>query len=236
MKSIARSRSLPPLSQSLVRPLFFSGLSALLLLGVGPLSTDAKAQVFSSQRSTPTTSTSTSNPASVPARPSTTAQNTPTQSAQSSVLDTQLRRNETLYLDKRESHDYDLVIKNVSNLNGRQLPVGTLIRGRFEPSDGGLVYVANAIELNNQIFSIDARSDLFSERKDPRQTSTGAVLTDAAIGAVGGYVLGEVFGRPDLWEVAGGAAAGVLVGRTTAPSVVVIKPEDAIALYTNRVI
>ncbi|MGB3786434.1 MAG: hypothetical protein WA949_00385, partial [Phormidesmis sp.] len=114
MKSIARSRSLPPLSQSLVRPLLFSGLSALLLLGVGPLSTDAKAQVFSSQRSTPTTSTSTSNPASVPARPSTTAQNTPTQSAQSSVLDTQLRRNETLYLDKRESHDYDLVIKNVS--------------------------------------------------------------------------------------------------------------------------
>ncbi len=228
MKSLARSRMLPPLAQSLL----FSGLGTLLMLGAGPLSLQANAQVFSSQRSTPT-----STPAATPTRSSTTtAQSTPTQSAQSSVLDTKLKRDETLYLDKRESHDYDLVIKNVSNLNGRQLPVGTLIRGRFEPSDGGLVYVANAIEIDNQIFSINARSDLFSERKDPRQTSTGAVLTDAAIGAVGGYVLGEVFGRPDLWEVAGGAAAGVLVGRTTAPSVVVIKPEDAIALYTNRAI
>ncbi len=224
MKSLARSRTSPPLAQSLL----LGGLSALFMLGAGPLSTAANAQVFSSQRSTPASNTTTAQ--------NTPTQNSPTQSAQSSVLDTKLRRSETLYLDKRESHDYDLVIKNVSNLNGRQLPVGTLIRGRFEPSNGGLVYVANAIELNNQIFSIDARSDLFSERKDPRQTSTGAVLTDAAIGAVGGYVLGEVFGRPDLWEVAGGAAAGVLVGRTTAPSVVVIKPEDAIALYTNRVI
>ncbi len=128
------------------------------------------------------------------------------------------------------------MVKSVSNLNGRQLPVGTLIRGQFEPSNDGLVYVANAIEIDNQIFSISARSDVFSERKDPRQTSTGAILSDAAIGAVGGYVLGEVFGRPDLWEVAGGAAAGVLVGRTTAPSVVVINSEDAIALYTNRAI
>ncbi|MEM8504762.1 MAG: hypothetical protein AAF716_16590 [Cyanobacteria bacterium P01_D01_bin.1] len=211
-------------SLSLARSLTLSGLSALLMIGAGPLSMVASAQVFSSQRSTPQTTTT-----QAPAR-------VPTQTAQSSVLDTKLRQNQTLYLDKRESHEYDLVIKSVSNLNGRQLPVGTLIRGRFEPSNDGLVYVANAIEIDNQIFSISARSDLFSERKDPRQTSTGAVLTDAAIGAVGGYVLGEVLGRPDLWEVAGGAAAGVLVGRTTAPSVVVINPEDAIALYTNRAI
>ncbi|MBE9061579.1 hypothetical protein [cf. Phormidesmis sp. LEGE 11477] len=233
MKSLAR-----PLTSHSTRfwalPLAFGGLSALLMLGTGPLSLEASAQVFSSQRSNPTAQPS----GTIQSRPtqSTTAQNRPTQSTQQSVLDTKLRQNQTLYLDKRESHDYDLVIKNVSNLNGRQLPVGTLIRGRFEPSDGGLVYVANAIEIDNQIFSISARSDLLSERKDPRQTSTGAILGDAAIGAVGGYVLGEVFGRPDIWEVAGGAAAGVLVGRTTAPSVVVVKPEDAIALYTNRAI
>lgn len=216
-------------SRSLARSVALSGLSTLLMIGTGPLSTGASAQVFSSQRSTPSSPQSTTQP-----NARTTTAQTPTQTAQQSVLDTKLRQDQTLYLDKRESHEYDLVINNVSNLNGRQLPVGTLIRGRFEPSEGGLVYVANAIEIDNQIFSISARSDLFSERKDPRQTSTGAVLTDAAIGAVGGYVLGEVFGRPDLWEVAGGAAAGVLVGRTTAPSIVVVKPEDAIALYTNR--
>lgn len=209
--------------------LALGGLSALLLIGAGPLSMGADAQVFSSQRSSETSVPQTTSRTT----PQTTTAQTPTQTSQQSVLDTKLRQNQTLYLDKRESHEYDLVVKSVSNLNGRQLPVGTLIRGRFEPSNDGLVYVANAIELDNQIFSIDARSDLFTERKDPRQTSTGAILSDAAIGAVGGYVLGEVFGRPDLWEVAGGAAAGVLVGRTTAPSVVVINPEDAIALYTN---
>ncbi|EDX86588.1 hypothetical protein S7335_4293 [Synechococcus sp. PCC 7335] len=212
--------------RSKASPFALSGLFALLILGVSPLSMSANAQVFSSQRST------TAQPST---RPTATAQ-TPNQTSQQSVLDTKLRRDETLYLDKREAHDYDLVLKNVSSLNGRQLPIGTLIRGRFEPSDGGLVYVANAIEIDNQIFSISARSDLLTERKDPRQTSTGAVLGDAAIGAVGGYVLGEVFGRPDIWEVAGGAAAGVLVGRTTAPSVVVVKPDDVIALYADRTI
>ena len=209
-------------------PLALGGLSTLLILGAGPLPLNAQAQVFSSQRSATTTQPNT--------RTTPTAQTPNQTTAQQSVLDTKLRRDETLYLDKREAHDYDLVIKNVSNLNGRQLPVGTLIRGRFEPSEGGLVYVANAIEVDNQIFSISARSDLFTERKDPRQTSTGAILGDAAIGAVGGYVLGEVLGRPDIWEVAGGAAAGVLVGRTTAPSVVVVKPDDVIALYTDRTI
>lgn len=213
--------------RSKASPFALGGLFAVLILGVSPLSMSANAQVFSSQRSTTTAQ---------PNAPATTTAQTPNQAAQQSVLDTRLRRDETLYLDKREAHDHDLVIQDVSSLNGRQLPIGTLIRGRFEPSDGGLVYVANAIEIDNQIFSIDARSDLLTERKDPRQTSTGATLGDAAIGAVGGYVLGEVFGRPDIWEVAGGAAAGVLVGRTTAPSVVVVRPDDVIALYANRTI
>lgn len=211
------------------RSLAFGGLSALLLLGADPLTMSASAQVFSSQRSN-TTAQQSSTPQSRP------TQNAPTRTTQQSVLETKLKQNQTLYLDKREAHDYDLVIQNTSNLNGRQLPAGTLIRGRFEPSEDGLVYVANAIEIDNQIYSISARSDLLAERKDPRQTSTGAILSDAAIGAAGGYILGEVFGRPDIWEVAGGAAAGVLVGRTTAPSVVVIKPEDAIMLYTDRAI
>jgi len=66
-----------------------------------------------------------------------------------------------------------------------------------------------------------------------RETSTGAVLTDAAIGAAGGYVLGEVLGNADVWEIVGGAAAGVVVGNTTAPLTVVIRPEDEIMLYSN---
>ena len=71
------------------------------------------------------------------------------------------------------------------------------------------------------------------DNKDPRQTSAGAIATDAAIGAAGGYVLGEVFGDAGFWEIAGGAAAGVLVGNTTAPLVVVVRPDQEIALYSN---
>ncbi len=190
----------------------FKGIVALALVGFGPLSAAASAQVFSSQR----------------------AQNTPAELTQTgATLRTMLEQDETLYLNKNKTYDYDLVLRTDSAIGNQRLPVGTVIRGRFEPADGGLVYVANSVEVADRIYQINAASDLIRDRKDPRQTSTGAILTDAAIGAAGGYVLGEVLGRPDLWEVAGGAAAGVLVGNTTAPFVVVISPEDSIVLHSN---
>ncbi|PZO19750.1 MAG: hypothetical protein DCF25_07780 [Leptolyngbya foveolarum] len=151
----------------------------------------------------------------------------------SGVLRTTLEREETLYLNKDKTYDYDLVLRAASAIGNQRLPVGTVVRGRFEPAEGGLVYVANSVEIADRILPIRAASELLRDRKDPRQTSTGAILTDAAIGAAGGYLLGEVFGRPDLWKVAGGAAAGVLVGNTTAPAVVIVKPEDAIVLFAN---
>lgn len=204
----------------------FWSLSALLFLGSGPLVGEASAQVFSSQRG-PNGSQSSARDGQVLNQGS-------TRVAQEQVaLQTTLEAPETLYLDKRGSYDYDLVLSNASSYGGRRLPVGTIIRGQFQPADGGLVYRANSIELANQIYQIDAYSELLRDRKDPRETSTGAILTDAAIGAVGGYVIGEVLGDPDLWEVVGGAAAGVVVGNTTAPFVVVIRPDDLITLYSN---
>jgi hypothetical protein len=194
--------------------LTLGGLS-VLLAGFGllsPLASEANAQVFSSQR----------------------AQNTPTElSGQNVTLQTTLELDETLYLDRKGTYSYDLVLSTDTAIGNQRLPVGTVVRGQFEPAEGGLVYVADSVEIADRIYQISATSELLRDRKDPRQTSTGAILTDAAIGAVGGYVLGEVFGRPDIWEVAGGAAAGVLVGNTTAPSVVVVKPEDTIVLRSN---
>jgi hypothetical protein len=199
--------------------LALSGLSALLMVGFGPLSAEADAQVFSSQRS-PAAQTQ-----------GTQAQGAPAQG--STVVQTALERDETLYLDKDSTYDYDLVVRSDSALGGQRLPIGAIIRGRFEPAEGGLVYVANSVELGDRIYQVRATSELLRDRKDPRQTSTGAVLTDAAIGAAGGYVIGEVLGDAGVWEVVGGAAAGVVVGNTTAPFVVVIRPEDQIALYSN---
>ena len=168
--------------------------------------------------------------------PTASAQSIPTQpSAQQGniALRATLEQDETLYLNRDKIYDYDLVLRSASAIGSQRLPVGTIIRGRFEPAAGGLIYRANSVEIADRIIAVEAASDLLRDRKDPRQTSTGAILTDAAIGAVGGYIIGEVLGKPDLWEVAGGAAAGVLVGNTTAPFVVIVRPEDPITLYAN---
>lgn len=195
-------------------------LSAIALLAAAPFVPAAQAQVFSSQR-----------------RPQTEAGQVPAQNqprvAQSSTLDTRLEQDETLYLNRRETYDYDLVLQSSAVIGGQRLPVGAIIRGQFQPAEGGLVYVADSVELANRILPLRASSELMRDRKDPRETSTGAILTDAAIGAVGGYVLSEVFGDSSLWEIAGGAAAGVLVGNTTAPLVVVVRPDEPIVLFAD---
>ncbi len=191
-----------------MKSLVLGGFVALSVVGMGAVSMPAIAQ------STPET-----------------AQTAP--QSTSGVLRTTLEREETLYLNKNKTYDYDLVLRAASAIGNQRLPVGTIIRGQFEPAEGGLVYVANSVEIADRIYPIRAASELLRDRKDPRQTSTGAVLTDAAIGAAGGYILSEVLGKPNLWKVAGGAAAGVLVGNTTAPFVVIVKPEDPIMLFAN---
>jgi len=206
-----------------MKSLLFGGLSALFVLGSSALG--ASAQVFSSQRS----------PQNQPVQNGQ-VQNDQVQNrqvAQSSVIQATFDRDETLYLDRDGTYQYDLVLRQEANFGGRRLPVGSVIRGQFEPAQGGLVYVADSIELGDRIFQLNAVSELMRDDKDPRQTSTGAIVTDAAIGAVGGYVLGEVLGDAGFWEIAGGAATGVLVGSTTAPLVVVVKPDQQIALYSN---
>ena len=216
-----------------MKSLVFSGLAAFGLMGsvvgTGLVAAPAIAQ------SVPGTASPESRPP-VPRRsvPGSAERATPSAQPQTSgVLRATLESEQTLYLNRDKTYDYDLVLRSASSIGNQRLPVGAIIRGRFEPAEGGLIYMANSVEIADRIYSIQAASDLLRDRKDPRQTSTGAILTDAAIGAAGGYILGEVFGKPDLWEVAGGAAAGVLVGNTTAPFVVIVKPEDSITLFTN---
>ncbi|MFK8186120.1 MAG: hypothetical protein AB8B99_22310 [Phormidesmis sp.] len=212
-----------------MKVLMFSGLSALLVTGAGILdAAPAQAQVFSSQRNAEV-NRSVDQPVS---------QSSPQSDSRVAQGDTVLRttlkqQGETLYLNRTKTYEYDLVVRNESAIGGQRLPVGAIVRGRFEPAEGGLVYVADSVELGDRIVRLDAVSELLRDRKDPRQTSTGAILTDAAIGAAGGYVLGEVLGDAGVIEVLGGAAAGVLVGNTTAPFVVVIRPEDQIVLYSD---
>jgi len=154
--------------------------------------------------------------------------------AQTAVpLRTTITGNETLYLSSDTPHAHSLELANGATVNGLAFPAGSVVRGQFEPVDGGLQFVANAVESGNQIYNLNAASELLHDQKDPRETSTGAILGDAAIGAAGGLVLGEVFGDADFLEILGGAAAGVIVGNTTAPFVVVVEPNQTITLTTR---
>ncbi|MBT9312618.1 hypothetical protein [Leptothoe kymatousa] len=153
------------------------------------------------------------------------------QAAQS--LDTVIRNDDTLYLNKNEVHEYNLRLQDRTAVDGRFLPAGSIIRGQFEPVDGGLRYVADSAEVGDRIFTLSAVSETLTDRKDPRQTDTDDIIEDAAIGAAGGLIIGEVLGDADLLEVLGGAAAGVVVGNVTAPTVVVIEPDQSILLYQN---
>ncbi|MEO1592692.1 MAG: hypothetical protein AAFU71_15565 [Cyanobacteria bacterium J06632_22] len=156
---------------------------------------------------------------------------TPAALAQTAVsLRTTINEGETLYLSSDSTHEYSLKLADGATVNGIVFPTGSLVRGQFQPVDGGLQFVANSVESGNQIYRLNATSELLHDQKDPRETSAGAILGDAAIGATGGLVLGEVFGDADFLEVLGGAAAGVIVGNVTAPFVVVIEPNQTITL------
>ncbi len=148
-------------------------------------------------------------------------------------LNTTTDTGETLYLNSDATYEYDLRLAESTTVNGVSFPAGSIIRGQFEPAEGGLQFVANSVEAGSQVYRLDAASELLHDQKDPRETSAGAIIGDAAIGAAGGLILGEVFGDADFLEILGGAAAGVIVGNTTAPFVVVIEPEQTITLTTR---
>lgn len=168
------------------------------------------------------------------AQETTTEQTTPVIVAQTTQsLSTSIRSDETLYLNKDEVHEYNLVLEARADVGGRFFPEGSIIRGQFEPVDGGLRYVANSAEVGDRIFTLSAVSETLTDQKDPRQTDADDIIEDAAIGAAGGLIVGEVLGDVDFLEILGGAAAGVVVGNVTAPTVVVIEPDQEILLYQD---
>ncbi len=139
---------------------------------------------------------------------------------------------ETLYLNNDAVFERSLRVSTATTVNGRSIPAGSTIRGQFEPISGGLRYVATGVEVNNQVIPIQAVSGTLHDVKDPRETGGGSIAGDAAIGAAGGALLGEIFGNASLGTIVGGAAAGVVIGNVTAQRVVVIKPDQVITLQS----
>ncbi len=141
---------------------------------------------------------------------------------------------QTLYLNTDATVEQTLQVGAATNLNGRSIPAGAIVRGRFEPAKGGVRYVATAVEVGNQVYAVNATSELLRDIKDPRQTTTGAILTDAGIGAAGGAAVGGILtGRVSVGSILGGAAAGAIIGNTTAQRVVVVKPNQTLTLMSQ---
>ncbi len=142
---------------------------------------------------------------------------------------------ETLYLGNGAVVEQSLRVDNATTFNGVSIPAGAIIRGQFEPVAGGLRYVANGVQIGSQTYTLQAVSEVLADIKDPRETSSGAILGDAAIGAAGGALVTEVFGDASWGGILGGAATGILVGNVTAQRVVVLAPDQAIALQLQSI-
>lgn len=116
------------------------------------------------------------------------------------------------------------------------IPAESTIEGEIVPVQGGGQFIANQLVVNGTRYNFAAESALIPDTKDPNQTDVGAIATDAAIGAVGGILVGQVFGqgRVTLEQVLGGATAGVVVGNVTAPQAVVLNTGDKINLTVRN--
>ena len=150
---------------------------------------------------------------------------------QSNSLLAKSAQQETLYLNNDRTYSYNLIARESGEIGGVEIPAGATIVGKYVPAEGGLRYVAEAVTYDDYSYTINASSPVIEDVKDPRDTDAGAIAEDAAIGAAGGTVLGEVLGDAGAAEIVGGAAAGAATGNVTADRVVVIEPTSAISLY-----
>jgi hypothetical protein len=145
---------------------------------------------------------------------------------------------ERIYIAPNERRDFDFKLRQaVKNSQGRTLlPYGSVVSGRFEPAPGGTRFLAKSIAINGRSYPLSAQSKVINDVKDPRETSTGALAGDAAIGALGGVVLGGLTGDRVIAteEVLAGAAAGAVVGNVTAPQVVILDANTDLQLTLDR--
>ncbi|MGF1479491.1 MAG: hypothetical protein ACFB4I_08375 [Cyanophyceae cyanobacterium] len=154
--------------------------------------------------------------------------------SQSNSIQATSAQEQTLYLNNDRVYSYNLVAFERQEIDNVVIPDGATIVGRYEPAQGGLRYVAEAVVYDGYSYSLSATSAVIEDVKDPRDTSAGSIAEDAGIGAAAGAVVGEVLGdEANVEEILGGAAAGAATGNITADRVVVVEPNQPIVLYSN---
>jgi hypothetical protein len=145
---------------------------------------------------------------------------------------------ETLYVNSGQRLPAKLRVEQdiIGNNGTVVIPVGATIEGEFAPANGGSKFIARTLTSRGATVALSAESDVIKDTKDPRETSIGSIATDVAIGAAGASILAAVTGDRAIAteEILAGAAAGGIIGNTTAPNATVIDPKAAISLTTSR--
>jgi hypothetical protein len=151
---------------------------------------------------------------------------------------TTLVNQETLYVNNGQSLPAKLKVTRdvIGNNSTVLIPSGATIDGEFVPTNGGSKFVARTLTSRGATIALSAESDVIRDTKDPRETNLGAIAVDAGIGAAGASILAAVTGDRAIAteEILAGAAAGVIVGNTTAPQATVIEAKSEINLTTSR--
>ncbi len=131
------------------------------------------------------------------------------------------------------------VSEAVRDANGQTLiPAGSKVEGDLRPAQGGSQFVAREITLSNgRNYSLNARSSVVRNIKDPDSTSVTSVLQDAVVGSAAAALISGTVVRDRritplrvISGTAAGALLGTLVRNATARQVVIINPDQDLDL------
>jgi hypothetical protein len=112
-----------------------------------------------------------------------------------------------------ETADVTVVVANDIVTGSGRIAIrrGSQLEGQLRPSGQGTQFVANTLILDNgSRISIDAVSNVITDRETITRRSNPDILRGAIIGGGAAAILAGIFGRIDAWEVLAGAGVGVL--------------------------
>ncbi|MBW4466478.1 MAG: hypothetical protein KME07_13720 [Pegethrix bostrychoides GSE-TBD4-15B] len=119
------------------------------------------------------------------------------------------------------------------------IPFNSEIEGELRPNGDGTQFVAQELVLSNgDRYAIEASSDVITRRETVSKRSNPEWFQGVAIGAVAAAVLGEVFGKIQLWQVLGGAGVGalgsLLIRNRNEVEVIVVDPATDLDLQLDQ--
>lgn len=146
---------------------------------------------------------------------------------------------EKLIIHPKETAPVTLIVaKNIRSNSGRiMIPAGSQIKGELKPAAGGTQFFAQELIFSNsgERLPINAISEIITATQTINERTKPNILTDAAIGAGAGALLGGIFGSIRPGQVLAGAGIGggiaALERGRKETKLVVIDPDTDLHLF-----